>query len=52
MRKTEFKKSLEKPTVLNDSRFGLRRLFLNKQERPRIAVYRQPGRGVKGEHQN
>lgn len=52
MRKNEFKKAVVKPVVFNDSRFGIRRLFLNKQERPRIAMYRQPGKGVNGEHQN
>jgi hypothetical protein len=52
MRKTEFKQATSKPVTFNDSRFGIRRLFLNKQERPRIANYREPGRGVKGEHQN
>lgn len=52
MRKSEFKKAVVKPTVFNDSRFGIRRLFINKQERPRIAMYRQPGKGVSGESQN
>lgn len=52
MRKKEFTDSVVKPVTFNDSRFGIRRLFLNKQERPRIAMYRQPGKGVKGEHQN
>ena len=52
MRKNEFKKAVVKPVVFNDSRFGIRRLFINKQERPRVAMYRQPGKGVKGESQN
>lgn len=48
----EFKVETAKPVVINDSRFGIRRLFLNKQERPRIAMYTNPGRGQNGEHQN
>jgi len=52
MRKKEFKESTPKPVTFNDSRFGIRRIFINKQERPRIAMYRQPGKGVNGEHQN
>lgn len=52
MRKDEFKKAVVKPVVFNDSRFGIRRLFINKQERPRVAMYRQPGKGVNGESQN
>lgn len=52
MRKNEFTKAVVKPVTFNDSRFGIRRLFLNKQERPRVAMYRQPGRGQNGESQN
>jgi len=52
MRKKEFVKPQVKPAVFNDSRFGIRRIFINKQERPRVATYRTPGKGVKGEHQN
>jgi hypothetical protein len=52
VRKNEFKLSITKPVTFNDSRFGLRRIFINKQERPRIAMYRHPGKGVNGEHQN
>ena len=51
-RKSEFKAATPKPIKVNDSRFGIRRFFLNPQERPRIAMYKTPGRGVKGEHQN
>ena len=28
------------------------RLFINEQERPRIATYMGPGKGPNGEHQN
>ena len=52
MRKKEFKKEIQKPITLSDSRFGIRRLFTNTQERPRIAMYRTPGKGVQGESQN
>lgn len=51
-RSKEFKKSNIKPIVVNDSRFGLRRLFLNAQERPRIGLYAKPGRGQRGESAN
>ena len=51
-RKDSFKEGAPKPTVINDSRFGIRRLFLNSQERPRIKTYSTPGRGQNGEHQS
>jgi len=50
-RKQTFKESLVKPIVVNDSRFGIRRLLLNTQERPRIKSYRHAGRGQSGESQ-
>ena len=52
MRKKEFKKAVPKPIQFKDSRFGIRRMFINTQERPRVATYRTPGKGVNGEHQN
>jgi hypothetical protein len=52
MRKAEFKAASKKPLTIVDSRFGIRRMFLNKQERPRIAVNTKPGRGPNGEHQS
>jgi hypothetical protein len=51
-RNSSFKEAIAKPTKVNDSRFGIRRMFLNSQERPRIAVYGTPGKGPNGEHQN
>lgn len=51
MKKKEFKKAVMKPIVVNDSRFGIRKMFINSQERPRIATYGTPGRGQSGEHQ-
>jgi hypothetical protein len=51
-RKKEFKQSKAQQVTIQDSRFGIRRMFLNTQERPRIAQYRNAGRGPNGEHQN
>ncbi len=51
-RKQTFKESLMKPITVNDSRFGIRRLLLNTQERPRIKGYTRAGRGQNGESQN
>lgn len=51
-RSKEFGKATIKPLVVKDSRFGLRRLFLNAQERPRIGLYAKPGRGQRGESAN
>lgn len=44
-RQKDFGKSVMKPVEIKDSRFGIRRLFLNSQERPRIGQYMNPGRG-------
>ena len=51
-RKKEFKESVFKPPTVNDSRFGLRKMFLNTKEKPSIAGYSAPGKGVSGESQN
>jgi hypothetical protein len=51
-RKATFKETLVKPLTVNDSRFGIRRMFLSTQERPRIKSYTAPGRGQNGESQN
>jgi hypothetical protein len=51
-RKKEFKQPKAQKVTIQDSRFGIRRMFLNSQERPRIAQYRNAGRGPNGEHQN
>jgi hypothetical protein len=51
-KKKEFKNAVAKPTTINDSRFGIRRIFLTKQERPRIGTYMNAGRGQNGESQN
>lgn len=51
-RKSEFDTANIKPITVNDSRFGIRRIFINKQERPRIATYMNMGKGPNGESQN
>jgi hypothetical protein len=51
-RKATFKETLVKPLTVNDSRFGIRRMFLSTQERPRIKGYTSAGRGQNGESQN
>jgi hypothetical protein len=51
-RKKEFKQPKAEQVTISDSRFGIRRMFLNSQERPRVAQYRNAGRGPNGEHQN
>jgi hypothetical protein len=52
MRKAEFKNAVEKPRTVNDSRFGLRKLFKTDKEKPSIGIYATPGRGPNGESQN
>ena len=51
-RKKEFKEAIKTPFTITDSRFGLRSFFLNPKEKPRIAIYKAPGKGPNGEHQN
>ena len=51
-RKAEFKMQIAaKPIQINDSRFGIRKLFLNPNERSSIKTYQNPGKGVSGQHQ-
>lgn len=53
MRKAEFKDEAKfKPTTIKDSRFGLRKIYLNPNEVPSIGLYSEPGRGPNGEHQS
>jgi hypothetical protein len=47
-RKTEFKKSVYKAVLVNDTRFGLRKLFLNQQDKPKTFSYNNPGRNWHG----
>ena len=51
-RKKEFQPPKSKELSIRDSRFGLRKMFLNDNEKPSIAVYGTPGKGPNGEHQN
>jgi hypothetical protein len=51
-KKKDFDNAVSKPVTINDSRFGIRRIFLTKQERPRIGTYMNAGRGPNGESQN
>jgi hypothetical protein len=53
MRSSEFKNAADKPIVVNDSRFGIRKFFINENEKPSIGgVYNLPGKGQNGESQN
>jgi hypothetical protein len=48
-RKTEFKKEAKfKPAQINDTRFGVRRIYLNQKEKPSTFSYANPGRGWHG----
>lgn len=51
-RKDVFTQPLVQPLIVNDSRFGLRKLFLTTNESPKIAGYAKPGRGPNGESSN
>lgn len=51
MRKAPQKKS-QKPTIINDSRFGKRKMYLNPNEKAKRGVPQKPGRGQRGESQN
>lgn len=43
-RKKEFAKAVFKPIQINDSRFGLRKLYLNTKDVPSVESYAQPGK--------
>lgn len=43
-RTSEFKKSTFKPVEIKDSRYGIRRVFLNEKEKPQTFSYANPGR--------
>ena len=47
-----FSESFVVPLQVRDSRFGLRKLPMNKNESPTIATYAGPGKGPNGESQN
>ena len=48
-RSKAFKEGHPKAPTINDSRFGLRKFFLRDQEKAKMGVYMNPGRGVNGE---
>ena len=53
LRKAEFENANAKPIIVNDSRFGIRKFFINENETPSIGgVYAIPGKGPNGESQN
>jgi hypothetical protein len=44
-RKTEFKKEAKfKPVQINDTRFGVRKIYLNQSEKASTFSYANPGR--------
>ena len=47
-RRQEFSKAVFKPITVNDSRFGIRKLFMTTKERPSIGQYQNPGRAWHG----
>ena len=45
MKRTKsFKQDIYKPVTISDARFGIRRIFLNTQDKPSIKTYKNPGR--------
>jgi len=53
LRKSEFTNAVDTPVIVNDSRFGIRKFFINEEERPSIGgIYAIPGKGTNGESQN
>jgi hypothetical protein len=45
----EFKKEAQfKPAQIKDTRFGVRRIYLNQKEKPSGISYANPGRGWHG----
>jgi len=43
-KKTEFKNAIYKPVQINDSRFGIRKIYLNTKDVPSVFSYSNPGR--------
>lgn len=41
-----------KPVTIRDTRFGIRKIYLTKNETPSIGTYSRPGKGPNGESQN
>ena len=51
-RKKAFKGETFKPITIKDSRFGIRKMYLNDNEKPSIFTYPNAGRGANGESSN
>jgi hypothetical protein len=48
-RQKEFKQvALYKPAQVKDTRFGVRRIYLNQKEKPSVFSYANPGRSWHG----
>jgi hypothetical protein len=47
-----FKEAVVKPVVINDSRFGMRKLYLDNKEKSTTFSYMDSGRGANGESQS
>jgi hypothetical protein len=48
-RQKEFKQvALYKPAQVKDTRFGVRRIYLNQKEKPSVFSYANPGRAWHG----
>jgi len=48
-RSKAFKGEPFKQVKIKDSRFGLRKMYLNENEKPSVFTYQNPGRGANGE---
>jgi len=48
-RNKSFREGNPRPLTIKDSRFGIRKLFLNDTEKAKEGVYFNPGRGASGE---
>ena len=48
-RNKAFKGDKFKQVTIRDSRFGIRKMYLNEKEKPSVFTYQNPGRGARGE---
>ena len=51
-RNKEFRGDKFKQVTIKDSRFGIRKMYLNENEKPSVFTYSNPGRGAQGESSN
>ena len=51
-RNKAFKGDKFKEVTVKDSRFGIRKMYLNENEKPSVFTYSNPGRGAQGESSN